>query len=443
MIIGAMQALHGARACWVCVWVVCCLAFLFPSQAFSAQIEGLLAAFARALDHDAELARASSAVEEARAMYGQARAELFPQLSITANQKTNRGTFDFPSRAYALSFTQTLWDYGRFSSVREAQFRIAQAEIEKQEARSELMLRVTRGYLDLLAALSAWHLSKKRRWLARLHWDDARQRFRVGQMTKLDVLNARSAYVMAVSQEASAESSLEDAREALFEILGGYVKEDMPRIVEIPLRLPDPPAMEQWVRIAVENSQEILSSRKALQAATEAWQRANHARMPTLGLVAGHAFNDNSGIRYGLKTVSNYLGVELSMSVYAGGGISAGAKAAEERMRQAEIALEQAQRSIAAQCRAAYRAVFSAIASVKAQQLLLRLRRQTLALVEEEAKAGRRTSLDVSDAQVDVLDAEDALLHAQYVYLLSHLELKKIAGQLDEESVRAMVRYVP
>ena len=128
------------------------------------------------------------------------------------------------------------------------------------------------------------------------------------------------------------------------------------------------------------------------------------------------------------------------MPIYQGGEVAANVRQFKETLGQRRIDLDSAraqvrQAFVAAwgQLDAAQAQVTSTTAQVEAQQLVL-------SGVIEERRVGQRTTLDVLDAQQDLLDgAELTLVNAQYARVVGAYTLLSAYGRLDAETLALAV----
>ncbi len=104
---------------------------------------------------------------------------------------------------------------------------------------------------------------------------------------------------------------------------------------------------------------------------------------------------------------------------------------AKQRHLQALDQLEQQQRAIQRQVHEAYLQVLSNISRVKALKQALLSSTTALEAVQAGFEVGTRTSVDVLNAQRDLLRAQQSYSQARYDYVLNTLKLKQAAGLID------------
>lgn len=155
---------------------------------------------------------------------------------------------------------------------------------------------------------------------------------------------------------------------------------------------------------------------------------AKRAKVPRLGLSADYGFNDT--LDSPLKSKGGSVALGISSTLYRGGEIPA-------RLRQA-IARRDAARAQLIPTRDILRQnVASAYASLRVAQLAKRASEDQIKAAQiafeglrEEAKLGARTTLDVLNAEQELLNARAGLIQAVTQEYLAAYGILSAAGQL-------------
>ncbi len=127
------------------------------------------------------------------------------------------------------------------------------------------------------------------------------------------------------------------------------------------------------------------------------------------------------------------------MPLYQGGEVAANVRQFKETLGQRRIDLDSARAQVRqafvtawGQLDAAQARVTAAEAQVEAQQLVL-------TGVIEERRVGQRTTLDVLNAQQDLLQARVSLVNAQYARVVGAYTLLSAYGKLDAQTLALAV----
>ena len=407
------------------------------------------------LIHEAE-ARRLATLEVAP----QARGALFPQVTGNASFQTSEsdGTQLFQdtvaglvSRPFSGDSDVTRWDITLRQSVfrwdqvvglQQAGKRVAQAEADYEAAQQDLIIRVTTRYFDVLAAedvLTSIHADRQA--IAR-QLEQARQRFEVGLIAITDVQESQAAYDQSVAAEIGAKRSLATARELLREITGEYVSMLSAPTENMPLASPEPAAEASWIDLALSQNLALVSSRLNEEIARKeiAFRRTGH--YPTLDLVAGRDFFDQSGERTFQNpagTVSfpaesdqtnDFIGLQFSVPLFSGGATSSRVRESVYLHRASLEQLQRVSRETERSTRDAYLGVLAEISRVNALKQAVQSSQTALEATQAGFEVGTRTIVDVLNSQRDLYTAITNYYSSRYSYIANVLLLKQAAGTL-------------
>lgn len=229
----------------------------------------------------------------------------------------------------------------------------------------------------------------------------AQDRFDLGEITRTDVAIAEARLAASRAQLAAAEGDVLVGRET-YELAVGRK----------PGRLAGPPrppvtarTIEDAKRIARSQHYEIRQRQHELSAAELNVQRAAARLGPRLVAEANVGKND-----LGLST--NSVGLTLSQRLYQGGGLSATYRAALARRDASRAALQQSVALVEQSVGEAWAQRSVARTSIEATDRQIVAARTAYDGVREEAKLGARTTLDVLNAEQELLDAQAERLTA-------------------------------
>ena len=173
-------------------------AALVPASAGAAD---LLQTYEMARNGDPTLAIAESNSLYTKEGQVQARAELLPQLSGDARLSRSRteiegiaGTRESTSRSYGLSASQTLFNWGQFSSLRAQRSLSAAADHTLDAANDDLVVRTAAAYFDVLVAIESLAAAETNEAAGKRQFDYADKRLEVGLAPITDVHEARAQY---------------------------------------------------------------------------------------------------------------------------------------------------------------------------------------------------------------------------------------------------------
>ncbi|HEY5566153.1 MAG TPA: TolC family outer membrane protein [Gammaproteobacteria bacterium] len=430
--------------------------------------ESLVEIYGRALENDPALREAEAnylATAEARP---QARASLLPSLELGA-QRSRSDTestspvdfFGNPSpfasteslrdpRSLSLSLNQTVFDWGSYVSLQQADKVVARAETDFAAAQQDLILRVATTYFEVLAAEDNLASAVAARESIARQLEQAQRRFEVGLIAITDVQETQAGFDRAVADEIAAQRALASSQEFLREIIGEYVTELAGPTEDLPLLDPDPANPEQWVDTALEQNLALVSSRIGRDIAEDDIRIQRSVRFPTLNFST--SLNDQStisrqtnnlvagGTIAGAPTTTDSDGYNWSLNfrvpLYSGGVNRSRIQQAVYRHRGAMESLERIARQTERETRDAYLGVKSEISRVQALRQAVESAQTALRATEAGFEVGTRTSVDVLNVQNNLRQAETTYSRSRYDYILNVLRLQQAAGGLDLEALR-------
>ena len=378
-----------------------------------------------------------------------ARSQLLPALSIDAATGRKRdaltgggfspeGDATFGSDEYGVSFSQTIYDRRKFLDYRQAKVIAAQSDLEYAIAQQDLIIRVVVQYFAVLAAQDNVDLTKANRKTLQRQLELARGRLQVGLGTTTDLFDAQARFSIAEAEEIDALTILENANQALAELIGHVPTTDLERLkADTPLLYPDPNNIEVWVNRALENNLELAVSKKEEEFALQEIKRQRAGHLPTLDLIVSHGVIDNDGSISGppIKREATDALVQLSLPILEGGAVVSRTKEAGYRYIAAQERVESSRRSAERVARASFLNTTTRIRQVEAFKQAVLASESALEAKQEGFEAGLNTNIDVLDAQRDLFRAQRDYLRSRYDYILNRLDLEQVVGDLNKEDI--------
>lgn len=400
-----------------------------------------------AADRDPAVASSRAALAAESESGEQERSSLRPTLAGVANGTFSRSDSDFafgtakdqyPSWAAYLRARQALLRFDWSARGDRADARDATARENFDAKTTDFIARVCRRYLDTLLAEDAFDQAQSEARAVRESLSDTQKRYDVELVPGTDLKDAQARDDLAQAQIVAAQSGMEDARDALYEITG-YDRLPLPRLREN-LNYPplDPPDIEGWIQLAgADGSPVRLAELRLTIAKTELKSRRANA-LPSADLIAEVGRNDSKEYALGQRQDEAKIGVELNIPIYGAGYNSS-------RIREAEARVEEAQAErvrIRLETEREVRTAFRSVQTSRAEELAYgqALASATLAETASGAgyDAGTRTISDVLDAKSRVVQARRNRNAARYTLLIRLLTLNAIAGTLTVQQVAAL-----
>jgi len=432
---------------------------------------GLLEIYDLALINDPVIREAEANFLATSEVRKQARSSLLPSLSLTGGKRDATSTADRPTdfitgvpnplilntetdsdaTSVSLSLNQTVFDWGQYLSLKQADKTIARAEIDLATTQQDLIIRVASTYFNVLAAEDLLAADIAAREALEQQFEQTERRYDVGQIAIMSVQEARAGRDRAVAAVIGSERTLATAQESLREIVNEYVTDLQSPIEELPLLTPDPADVDTWVEMSQGQNLSLVASRIVADIAQDDIQIARSARFPTLSLSASGddqsgtstrivntvdgSVPPGSGISQPFGSDGTTVTLGLSLPIFSGGMNRSRIQQSVYQHRAALETVERITRQTERLTRDAYLGVTSEISRVEALRQALESSQLALVATTAGEEVGQRTGVDVVNAQNDVRQAETSYATARYEYLLNILRLKQAVGSLSAEDL--------
>ena len=422
-------------------------------MAMQAHATDLLQAYRDAQVYDSQFAGALASREANREKSAQGLAGLLPQVAITGNSNRIEGSSSgtaFPGQSRDIGYTSTtmqlqlqqpIYRPVNFNNYEQSKLQVAAGELQFEQAKIDLALRVAQAYFDVLAAQDALIFINAQKLAITEQLASAKRNFEVGTATITDTHEAQARFDLATSQEIAAKSDLDVKQRALELLIGKAAPVLAPLSARLQLTPPEPAVLDKWVEEARSVNPQVRAAEYGLTLAQQEVVRNRGAHYPTLDAFAGVTRNASGvGTLGGPGTDINNrnIGLQLALPIYQGGLVDSRVREAVANEEKARQDLESARRGVELQTRQNYVGVTSGIAQVRALEAALTSSQSALDSTRLGREVGVRTQVDVLNAQQQLFSARRDLAQAKYNYIMSTLKLKASVGRLTEADVVAV-----
>ena len=327
-----------------------------------------------------------------------------------------------------LSGSQNLFDFGRTENRVKSQIATRDADrFNLTETEQQVLRLAVNAYVEVLRAQERVAISRNNVRVIERELTAAQDRFDVGEVTRTDVAQARARLAEAVSALRQNEGLLGQARRTYVDAIGvapGSLAPTPP--------LPGlPVSLEEAEAIAERSHPRIDTVRRDIKAAEFQTDAEKSDILPTIDLSAAASAQANRGDGQADTDVFN-AGADIiaTFPIYNGG-----VRRSEVRQRQALEAQQRAvlfdtTRDVLLEVGLAWEDLRTARAVIVSSQAQIEAARIAFEGVKEEANVGSRTTLDVLDAEQEVLDARLALIDARSDEYIAGYRLLASVGML-------------
>ena len=435
----------------------CMIAFVALAAATGAHAEGMLEIYRLAVKNDPRLAAARFDHEASTKSTRAALAGLLPTVigstentqerqNILSSQNAviGAGFSKFPITDWTLTVTQPLFRLVAWERLHQAEASEKQALAQRIAAEQALMVRVATTYLGVLAAEDNLSFATAERTSVGQQFQLAKERVARGLATVVNLHDAQARFAQTEAQEVDAKNTLDDAQQAMREIIGSLPRSYAPLKEEIPIARPDPESVDRWIETAEKQNPGLEAKRYAAEVANQEVRKQRAGYAPTVDLVGRYDNRKQGGTLFGggSHVETTDLSLKLNVPFYEGGMTTAATEEAVAKQSKALQEVEAEQRAVDRQTRAAYLGVVGALARVQALQQGVISQQSALKAKQESYRAGLLTLLAVLDSERDLYFVRRDYAKARYDYILNRLKLKQSTGSLADTDLEAIDRLL-
>ncbi|MCB1508117.1 MAG: TolC family outer membrane protein [Hyphomicrobiaceae bacterium] len=268
----------------------------------------------------------------------------------------------------------------------------------------------------------------------------ARERFEVGEGTRTDTAQAEARLAFAIALVSAARAQSTASRAIYRQIIGVDPQTLSP--AELPMRLL-PSSQQAALDQALTTHPAIEASRHSVDAATYSVEVAEGALLPTVSLeaTAAHSWEPSAGVS-ARDSLTGYL--RFSVPIYQGGAATSAVRQATETLGAARLQLDVAREQVRAAVIAAHGGLVSARAQIESARAQIEAAQLALDGVIAEREVGQRTTLEVLNAQEELLNARITLVSAERDAVVAGYTLVAALGRLSVGELGLQVeRYEP
>jgi outer membrane protein len=349
------------------------------------------------------------------------------QLPIGGLLTTTTYASQFLSRTVGLTGTQTLFNgFQTANRTRQAESQVDAARETLRVTEQQVLLDAATAYMNLLRDGAILELNQSNVQVLTEQLKQTRDRFNVGEVTRTDVAQSESRLAAGRSALLGAQSNFVTSQANYRRVIGvnpGKLAAGTPVDRLSPGTLPR--AITQGQSL----SPSVLAAMYGVDVAELGVKISEGALYPNLSVTAAGSYGVNPAFEQTRATQGSVLG-QLTVPIYQGGGEYSAIRQSKETLGQQRLSLDinrdQARATVVqswGQLDAAKAQIESTTAQVNAAEIALNG-------VREEARVGQRTTLDVLNAQQELVNARVALVTAQHDRVVASYTLLAAVGAL-------------
>lgn len=376
----------------------------------------------------------------------QARAGYLPQVSasasISSQHSESQGTFfiggnpvasgsvsDSTPKNYSLTANQSIYRGGyNGGAVDQATALIYAGRESLRAVEQTVLLDAITAFMDVRRDSGVVNIRRSNADVLAQHLQAARDRFEVGEITRTDVAQAEARLSGAQAELAAAQAQLAVSRAAYERVTG-----QPPATLQDPPALPDlPDALADAAETAYRFSPQLAAAQYSEDAASHSIRMARSSLRPQVTLSASATGARDSSYAGDRRDSTAIVG-QVSVPLFTGGLNRSRVRAAIAQEEQARQQVLLARRQVTEGVTNTWSAYTTSLAVIESSTQAVRANEIALDGVEQEAYVGLRTTLDVLDAEQELLSSRLTLVTAERDSYVAGYRLLQAMGLLSAE----------
>ncbi len=387
-------------------------------------------------------------IKSAKEFYAIKKADLLPQISADASFSRQRtpsasligfgGNFASNSSAflinnYRANLASASYEFDffkRLENINDAAFQDFLSKIENRNSvKISLISEVANAYLQYISDIEKMKIAKKRVEIEEKNLNLAQNKYKIGVLTKQDLLTAKKNFEIAKYQNNNLEKIVKNDKNYLKSLLSykndlriEKIKLDEFKIIEnLPQNLPSEVIL---LRPDVKQAEFDLKSKNANIGAARA------AFFPSISLTGSYGFAsvDFSDLFSSSGKGAWSFSPQINIPIFQAGKLNAQLKVAKI---DKEIAIQTYQKKI----QNAFKEIYDELSrqeflkkELKSYELASSYDSETLKIDEKSVEIGSKSSIDIISSKRNYLTSRNLEIEAKRQYLMNKIDLFKVLG---------------
>ena len=255
-----------------------------------------------------------------------------------ASETSRQPTARYPSSNYTLSLRQPLFRQYQFSQYDQAKAKVVGTDAQLDSDTQGTALRVVASYFESLFTRDSLTLILAQRAAYEAQLRASKLAFAAGRGTRTDIDDIQTKYDILLADEIQARQAIVASTLKLESFVGVPI-DRLSTLDTLSFRadVHDPGSLQEWVERTLEYNPDLRALRARWDAAQSGIEMAKAGHLPTLDLVAQHNYSkgDSNNAFPSTENKTNYIGVQLNVPIYSGGGVDSGVRESTARAEEA------------------------------------------------------------------------------------------------------------
>jgi outer membrane protein len=339
---------------------------------------------------------------------------------------------------YDITLSQPLFQgFQVLNRVRQAKSTVQAGRESLRSVEQQVLLEAVVAYVDVVRDQAVVQLRQSDVEVLAEELRATRDRFEVGEVTRTDVAQAEARHSEAITGLNVAQANLKASR-AAYERVVGHPPSHPGKPASIAYALPS--SLDEAMSLGDAEHPEILAAVYREEASLYNVQAIMGEMLPNAQLQAGYEKRFDQGPFFDWQERTTVT-ARVNVPLYQGGEVSARVRQAKEQNNELRRLIEDLRLRVNADVVSQWGFVQSSRASIESARAAIAANRIALEGVREEERVGQRTTLDVLDAQRELVNTEVILVTAERDLIAAEYALYAAMGRLNAQTLGLHVPY--
>ncbi|MEN6520680.1 MAG: TolC family protein [Armatimonadota bacterium] len=381
-----------------------------------------------AMSSNVDVLTAKNNVTAAKNRSISAKSDYLPQMSVQNNAFTwgSDGVLNKTTTGTALTVSQNIFDGGlRETNVQSAKYGMTQNTAKLTRTVQTVEYNVSKAYYEVLRARHLAGVAEANVTYNEGLLDQVKARAEVGAAAKVDILPIEAQLASARVSLLSAQNTVRTSTIQLQNVMGlssqpGF---DVAEVDGTPAVESKP--LDEYMTTALTARPDIMESQAAIGSAKASVKSAKISLYPRPTITAEY----QRKVSGGFTTGGSQMVGGMVFDIFNGGANRAAYKEAKINQANAELEEEQVGRDIRSDVEEAYYNLTNAKERVTASNLSLNAADNNYQAQKERYSQGLGTTLDLLNAEVQVITAQSDDVQARYDYYIAVAQMEYAVGK--------------
>jgi outer membrane protein len=401
----------------------------------SARAETIFGAMAKAYANNPDLNAARASLRAIDENVSIAKAGMRPHVAATATHSMvdvngrpgNLAKYDYNNDSLGLTVTQQIFDGFQTSNrVKAAESGVYEGQETLRSREMSILYSAVQAYANIARDQQLVSIRKQNLTFLNEQLNAANARLKVGEGTSTDVSLAQAELAASQASLVAAIAQLKQSETVYLQIVG-----EAPAGIKQPAAVTKglPGDVNKAVEIGWAQHPSVLAAQHSVDAAGYNVKTAEGALLPGVVLQGSVSRNINDFSSSDTATTSSVT-AKITIPLYQGGAEFGQIRQAKEKLGEQRIMVDSARLNVQVTITSAYAQMEAAKATIAANKQQLQAANLGLKGIIEERNVGQATTLDVLNAQQNVLNARESIAQSERNLVVASYSVLAAMGRL-------------